>query len=164
MADFVTDALIIGAGPVGLFQVFELGLREIAAHVVDALPAAGGQCIELYGDKPIYDIPALPACTGRELTERLLEQARPFAPAFHFGQLVSAVARTEGGRFEVLTRAGLRFGLAVALVSVIPQFLIGYTIQPLPGALVCKQIAFDTVRYLLLGLLVAYLQPRRLVL
>ena len=82
-----TDALIIGAGPAGLFQVFELGLREISAHVVDALPFAGGQCVELYGDKPIYDIPALPACTGRELTDRLLEQIRPFAPTFHFDQL-----------------------------------------------------------------------------
>ena len=74
-----TDALIIGAGPAGLFQVFELGLREIAAHVIDALPFAGGQCVELYGDKPIYDIPALPACTGRELTDRLLAQVAPFA-------------------------------------------------------------------------------------
>ena len=72
-----TDALIIGAGPAGLFQVFELGLREISARVVDALPCAGGQCVELYGDKPIYDIPALPACTGRELTERLLAQIKP---------------------------------------------------------------------------------------
>ena len=75
MATITIDALIIGAGPVGLFQVFELGLREISAHVVESLPFAGGQCVELYGDKPIYDIPALPACTGRELTERLLEPA-----------------------------------------------------------------------------------------
>ena len=78
MPPIQTDCLIIGAGPAGLFQVFELGLREISAHVVDALPFAGGQCVELYGDKPIYDIPALPACTGRELTERLLAQIAPF--------------------------------------------------------------------------------------
>src|SRR3982750_2839648 len=100
-APIPTDALIIGAGPAGLFQVFELGLREIAAQVVDALPFAGGQCVELYGDKPIYDIPAIVACTGRELTARLLEQVKPFAPGFHFGQLVSHVAATADGRFEV---------------------------------------------------------------
>ena len=62
-----TDALVVGAGPVGLFQVFELGLQEVRAQVVDSLPNAGGQCVELYGDKPIYDIPGLPFCTGREL-------------------------------------------------------------------------------------------------
>src|SRR6478609_6134055 len=99
MATITTDALIIGAGPVGLFQVFELGLREVSAHVVEALPFAGGQCVQLSGDKPIYDIPALPVCTGRELAERLLLQLRPFAPEIHLGQLVSHVARTDSGRF-----------------------------------------------------------------
>ena len=69
-----TDALVIGAGPVGLFQVFQLGLLEVKAHVVDALPYTGGQCVELYGDKPIYDIPSVDVCTGRELAERLLRQ------------------------------------------------------------------------------------------
>jgi thioredoxin reductase (NADPH) len=112
-----TDALIVGAGPVGLFQVFELGLREISAHVVDALPFAGGQCVELYADKPIYDIPALPACTGRELTERLLEQIRPFAPTFHFDQLVSHVTRRDDGRFDVRTRAGLEFDCATLVLA-----------------------------------------------
>ena len=125
MADIVkTDALIIGAGPAGLFQVFELGLREISAHVVDALPFAGGQCVELYGDKPIYDIPALPACTGRELTDRLLEQIRPFAPAFHFDQLVSHIARRDDGRFELRTRAGLRFDCgAIVLAAGVGAFV-----------------------------------------
>ena len=124
MATIQTDALIIGAGPVGLFQVFELGLREIAAHVVDALPAAGGQCVELYGDKPIYDIPALPACTGRELTDRLLAQIRPFAPAFHFDQLVSHVARRDDGRFDVRTRAGLDFDCgAIVLAAGVGAFV-----------------------------------------
>ena len=70
-----TDCLVIGAGPVGLFQVFQLGLLGLKAEVVDALPEPGGQCIALYPDKPIYDVPGIPACTGRELTERLLEQA-----------------------------------------------------------------------------------------
>jgi thioredoxin reductase (NADPH) len=117
MATIKTDALIIGAGPVGLFQVFELGLREISAHVIDALPFPGGQCVELYGDKPIYDIPALPACTGRELTDRLLRQVAPFAPAFHLDQLVSHVASTGAGRFDVRTRAGLQFDCAAIVLA-----------------------------------------------
>jgi len=119
-----TDALIIGAGPAGLFQVFELGLREISAHVVDALPFAGGQCVELYGDKPIYDIPALPACTGLELTDRLLAQIKPFAPTFHFDQLVSHVAQADGGRFDVRTRAGLQFDCgAIVLAAGVGAFV-----------------------------------------
>ena len=123
-APIKTDALIIGAGPAGLFQVFELGLRELSAHVVDALPFAGGQCVELYGDKPIYDIPALPRCTGRELTDRLLEQVKPFAPAFHFDQLVSQVAPTDGGRFDVRTRAGLHFDCgAIVLAAGVGAFV-----------------------------------------
>src|ERR1700712_4565501 len=77
-----TDALIIGAGPVGLFQIFELGLLEIRCCVLDSLAEAGGQCIELYPDKPIYDIPAIPVCTGRELTQNLLTQCKPFSPHF----------------------------------------------------------------------------------
>ncbi len=93
-APIETDALIVGAGPVGLFQVFELGLLEIKAHVVDSLPYVGGQCIELYPDKPIYDIPAVPVCTGRELTESLLKQIEPFGATFHLGQTVSASSST----------------------------------------------------------------------
>lgn len=104
-----TDAVIIGAGPVGLFQVFELGLLEIRAHVIDSLPAVGGQCMELYPDKPIYDIPAVPMCTGQELTDNLLRQIAPFAPAFHFNQEVNGVQRREDGRFNVETSAGTRF-------------------------------------------------------
>jgi thioredoxin reductase (NADPH) len=101
-----TDAVIVGAGPVGLFQVFELGLLEIKAHVIDALPYPGGQCIELYPDKPIYDIPAVPVCTGRELTEQLLKQIEPFGATFHLGQEVSTVQRQEDGRFLVATAKG----------------------------------------------------------
>lgn len=101
-----TDAVVVGAGPVGLFQVFELGLLEIRAHVVDSLPAPGGQCLELYPDKPIYDIPATPVCTGRELVERLLAQIEPFAPAFHLGQQVDEVQRRPDGRFGVTTSTG----------------------------------------------------------
>ena len=101
-----TDALVIGAGPVGLWQVFQLGLQGIAAHVVDALPVPGGQCIELYPDKPIYDIPGLPVCTGRELVDRLLQQIRPFAPVFHLGQTVDSLAPQDDGRFVVTTTTG----------------------------------------------------------
>ena len=109
VAPIETDALIIGAGPVGLFQVFQLGLLDIQAHVVDALPYAGGQCMELYPDKPIYDIPAVPATTGRQLTASLLQQIAPFGATFHLGQEVSAVQPRSDGRFDVETSRGTRF-------------------------------------------------------
>ena len=108
-----TDALIVGAGPVGLFQVFELGLLEIKAHIVDSLAYPGGQCIELYPDKPIYDIPAVPVCTGKELTDNLLKQIEPFGAVFHLGQEVTVVRRLDepgaSGRFFVETSRGTRF-------------------------------------------------------
>lgn len=104
-----TDAVIVGAGPVGLFQVFELGLLEIKAHIIDSLPYPGGQCIELYPDKPIYDIPAVPVCTGKELTDNLLKQIEPFGATFHLGQEVTVVQRQEDGRFYVETAKGTRF-------------------------------------------------------
>lgn len=104
-----TDAVIIGAGPVGLFQVFELGLLEIKAHVIDSLPYPGGQPVELYPDKPIYDIPAIPVCTGQELTDALLKQIEPFGATFHLGQTVTLVQRQDDGRFAVETTKGTRF-------------------------------------------------------
>ncbi|MDL1861976.1 NAD(P)/FAD-dependent oxidoreductase [Betaproteobacteria bacterium PRO7] len=104
-----TDAVIVGAGPVGLFQVFELGLLEIKAHIIDSLKEIGGQCIELYPDKPIYDIPAVPVCTGKELTDNLLKQIEPFGAAFHLGQEVTVVERRDDGRFYVETSHGTRF-------------------------------------------------------
>ena len=104
-----TDAVIIGAGPVGLFQVFELGLLEIKAHVIDSLPEVGGQCIELYPDKPIYDIPAIPVCTGRELVSKLLKQIEPFAPQFHLNQEVSTLEKQTDGRFLITTSQDQHF-------------------------------------------------------
>ncbi|MFN4360565.1 MAG: NAD(P)/FAD-dependent oxidoreductase [Hylemonella sp.] len=104
-----TDAVIIGAGPVGLFQVFELGLLEIKAHVIDSLSYPGGQPIELYPDKPIYDIPAIPVCTGKELTDALLKQIEPFGATFHLGQTVTVVQKQDDGRFYVETSKGTRF-------------------------------------------------------
>ena len=104
-----TDAVIIGAGPAGLFQAFQLGLLEIGAHLIDALPAVGGQCIELYPDKPIYDIPGIGRCSGRELADRLLAQIRPFHTPMHLGQLVSELAVQADGRFALATSAGQHF-------------------------------------------------------
>lgn len=104
-----TDAVIVGAGPVGLFQVFELGLLEIKAHIIDSLAYPGGQCIELYPDKPIYDIPAVPVCTGKELTDSLLRQIEPFGASFHLGQEVTVVQKQEDGRFFVATAKGTQF-------------------------------------------------------
>jgi thioredoxin reductase (NADPH) len=101
-----TDALVIGAGPVGLFQAFQLGLQGIACHIVDALPHAGGQCAELYADKPIYDIPGIPLCTGRELVERLQQQIAPFRPPFHLGQTVQGLQASGDGRWTVTSDAG----------------------------------------------------------
>jgi thioredoxin reductase (NADPH) len=112
-----TDALVIGAGPVGLFQVFELGLLEIKAHVVDSLATPGGQCIELYPDKPIYDIPSVVRCTGRELTASLLKQIEPFGATFHLGQEVTVVEKQADGRFLVETSKGTRFLAKVVIVA-----------------------------------------------
>ena len=86
-----TDVIIIGAGPVGLFAVHQLGIKGLKAAVIDNLDKAGGQCIELYPDKPIYDIPAVPECTGEELTNRLLEQIKPFKTNFYFNERVNEI-------------------------------------------------------------------------
>ena len=102
------DAAIIGAGPVGLFQVFELGLLEIKAHVIDALPIVGGQPAELYPDKPIYDIPGIPMCSGLGLIEALQKQIAPFAPTFHLGHEVSTLQPQPDGRFLLESAQGLK--------------------------------------------------------
>jgi len=101
-----TDAIIVGAGPVGLFAVFELGLNDMKAHLVDVLERAGGQCAELYPEKPIYDIPAIPVCTGQELTDRLLEQIKPFNPVFHFGQMAERLEKLPEGTWRLTTDRG----------------------------------------------------------
>jgi len=100
------DAIVIGSGPVGLFAVFELGLVDIKSLVIDILGKPGGQCSELYPEKPIYDIPALPTVTGQELTDRLMEQIKPFGAKFVFGERVDELVRGEDGRFHIKTDAG----------------------------------------------------------
>jgi thioredoxin reductase (NADPH) len=110
MSDVITtDAVIIGAGPCGLFAIFELGLLDIKCHVVDILDRPGGQCAELYPEKPIYDIPALPIVTGHELTARLLEQVKPFHPQFHYNQMVTGLKKLADGMFELETDGGIVF-------------------------------------------------------
>lgn len=104
-----TEALVIGGGPVGLYQVFQLGLLDIRTHLVDALPAPGGQPLELYPDKPIFDLPGIPACTGRELTEALQRQVAPFDTPQHLDQTVIGLRRRPDGRFELDTSRGTRF-------------------------------------------------------
>lgn len=104
-----TDALILGAGPAGLFQAFQLGLQELHSHIVDVLPYAGGQCAALYADKPIYDIPGVPVCTGRELVASLQQQIAPFAPQLHLGQEVTAFSTLADGRLQLTTSAGTQF-------------------------------------------------------
>jgi thioredoxin reductase (NADPH) len=116
-APIETDALIIGAGPVGLFAVFELGLLDMKAHVVDILDKIGGQCAELYPEKPIYDIPGLPIVTGQGLTNALLEQIKPFGATFHLNQRIDALQRTEDGRFSLVTDAGERFLAKVVVIA-----------------------------------------------
>ena len=112
-----TDVVIIGAGPCGLFQVFELGLLDIHAHVVDSLKQVGGQCTELYPDKPIYDIPALPICGAQELADRLLEQIQPFNADFHLGQTVNKLEQGEDGRFLLETSSGTRFDTGSVILA-----------------------------------------------
>jgi thioredoxin reductase (NADPH) len=116
-APIETDAVIIGAGPVGLFAVFELGLLDMKAHVVDILDKVGGQCAELYPEKPIYDIPGLPIVTGQELTDRLMEQIKPFGATFHLGQRVDALERLGEGRFRLITDAGTQFVTKVVVIA-----------------------------------------------
>src|SRR5215207_2633044 len=112
-----TDALIIGAGPCGLFAVFELGLLDIKCEVIDILDRAGGQCAELYPEKPIYDIPALPIVTGQELVDRLLEQIKPFKPGLHFNQMVTELKKLGDADFEVRTDGGLVFRSKVVVIA-----------------------------------------------
>ena len=116
-APIVAEVVIIGAGPCGLFQVFELGLLGIGAHVVDSLRHPGGQCAELYPDKPIYDIPALPVCGAQELVDRLLQQIKPFKPQLHLGQEVVEFATRETGASTWRTAGGVSFDAGAVVIA-----------------------------------------------
>jgi thioredoxin reductase (NADPH) len=117
ITDVVTDIAVIGAGPVGLFTVFEAGMLDMRCHVIDALDDAGGQCAALYPEKPIYDVPGLPVISAQELIERLRAQAAPFAPAYHWGQTVEALARGEDGRFRLETSTGDTIDAAAVVIA-----------------------------------------------
>ena len=128
-----TDMAIIGAGPCGLFAVFEAGLLGMKCHLVDNLDKIGGQCAELYPDKPIYDIPAVPRCTGQDLVDQLMEQIRPFEPQFHLRQQAAALQRLPDGRWRLETDLGTVIEAPVVVIaagagSFVPRRL------PLPGS------------------------------
>ncbi len=112
-----TDVIIVGAGPSGLFAVFELGLSDMKAHLVDILDRPGGQCAELYPEKPIYDIPAIPMCTGAELTENLMKQIKPFNPVFHLGQMAEKLEKTPEGKWRLTTDAGTVLEAPVVMIA-----------------------------------------------
>jgi thioredoxin reductase (NADPH) len=112
-----TDVIIIGAGPIGLFAVFELGLLDLKAHLVDILDRTGGQCTELYPEKPIYDIPGLPIVTGQELTDRLKEQIKPFGAQFHLSQMASGLTKLDDGRWKLTTDAGTELVAPVIVIA-----------------------------------------------
>ncbi len=119
-AEINTDVVIIGAGPAGLFTVFELGLLDIKAHIIDILPRAGGQCSELYPEKPIYDIPGLPMVTGQGLTDNLMQQIEPFGPTFHFNEMVetlTSLGTEQAPAFRLTTDAGKIFNAKVVIVA-----------------------------------------------
>jgi len=112
-----TDVLIIGAGPCGLFAVFELGLLDMKTHLVDILDKTGGQCAELYPEKPIYDIPGIPFVTGQGLTEALMEQIKPFNATFHLNEMVETIEKVGDPLFRVTTNAGQVFEAKVIVIA-----------------------------------------------
>lgn len=112
-----TDAVIIGAGPVGLFAVFQLGLLDMKAHLVDILDRPGGQCAELYPEKPIYDIPALPVVSGQELTGNLMEQITPFGPTFHFAQMAESLTKLDNGNWQLTTDIGTVIEAKIVVIA-----------------------------------------------
>jgi thioredoxin reductase (NADPH) len=112
-----TECVIVGAGPAGLFAAFELGLLGMKCHIVDSLKHPGGQCAELYPDKPIYDIPALPVCGAQELVDRLMEQIKPFDVGLHLSQEVTALVKRADGRFDLATATGTHFDAGAVIIA-----------------------------------------------
>ena len=127
-----TDAVVIGAGPIGLFLVFQLGLQGLRAHLIDTLPHPGGQCVELYGDKPIYDIPALPVCSAHELVQRLAQQMAPFAPVQHLGEHVNTLQPLATGGWQVGTEQGTELHARAVFIAAGVGAFVPRTLK-LPG-------------------------------
>ncbi len=155
-----TDAVIIGAGPVGLFQVFELGLLDLKAELVDSLPQVGGQCSELYPEKPIYDIPAYPVVSAQELIDRLMEQIAPFKPGIHLKQQVQRFEKRDDGRFTVTTTAGTEFDAGTVIIagglgSFLPRQLKAKALELIDPALIHYRVRdrerFRNKRLIVLG-------------
>lgn len=115
--EIVTDVVVIGAGPCGLFAAFELGLLDLKCHFIDILDRPGGQCAELYPEKPIYDIPGFPMITGQGLTENLMAQIAPFAPEFHFNRMVNSITKQDDGSFVLVTDADEVFHAKVVVIA-----------------------------------------------
>ena len=117
MPSFETDVAIVGAGPIGLFAVFELGLLDLKAHLVDILDRPGGQLTELYPDKPIYDIPGLSVVMGQDLADRLIQQIKPFGATFHLSQMASALERLPDGRWKLSTDDDVEIVAPVVVIA-----------------------------------------------
>ena len=115
--EIVTDVVVVGAGPVGLFAVFELGLLDMKCHLIDILDRPGGQCAELYPEKPIYDIPGFPMITGQGLVDNLMQQISPFGPEFHFNRMITGLEKLEDGTFRLTTDAEEVFRAKVVVVA-----------------------------------------------
>ena len=115
--NYKTDVVIIGAGPVGLFAVFELGLLDLKVHLIDILDRPGGQCTELYPEKPVYDIPAYPVITGQQLTDQLMEQIKPFNPTFHLNQMATKFDKIENGNWVIETDDGTKIEAPVVVIA-----------------------------------------------
>ncbi|MHA6690158.1 NAD(P)/FAD-dependent oxidoreductase [Devosia sp. A449] len=115
--EITTDVVVIGAGPCGLFAAFELGLLDLKCHFIDILDRPGGQCAELYPEKPIYDIPGFPVITGQHLTDNLMAQIAPFAPEFHFNRMVNSIQKLDDGSFKLETDADEIFYAKVVVIA-----------------------------------------------
>lgn len=155
-----TDIAIVGAGPVGLFAVFECGMLGLSCHVIDTLDAVGGQCTALYPEKPIYDIPGYPEISANDLIERLAEQAAPFKPVYHLGETVTGLARTDDGRWRLTTSGGRQIDAAAVIIAA-GTGAFGFNRPPLDGIegyegtsvfyLVAKREAFRGKRLVIAG-------------
>ncbi len=132
MSAIETDVIIVGAGPVGLFAVFELGLLDLKCHLIDILDRPGGQCTELYPEKPIFDIPGIPHITGQGLTDQLMAQIKPFAPQFHLSQSATALKKRDDGKWQITTDDEVEIVAPVVVIAAGAGTFVSKR-PPLPG-------------------------------